>query len=382
MRIAQVAPLAESVPPKLYGGTERVVAWLVDELVNLGHEVTLFASGDSVTAAELIPVCPRALRLGRPRTDPMAIQAALIEEVACRANDFDLIHAHIDWLHLPLLSRLGVPFLTTCHGRLDLPLFPDVIRHFPKAAFVSISENQRIPLPEGNWIGTIYHGLPQDLFRPSFEPGSYLAFLGRLTAEKGPEPAMRIARAVGMPLQIAAKVPRGETAFFRERIEPQVDGKQVRLIGEVNDHAKQGFLAGAAALLFPIDWPEPFGLVMIEAMACGTPVIAYRSGSVPEVVDHGITGFVVSGEEEAIQAIGRLGELDRRRIRAQFEKRFTSRRMADEYLNHYAGLAPDRNNVKPQGLVEIDLLAHSPMNTTDLNTDLNSQAPDGGSTGT
>ena len=382
MRIAQVAPLAESVPPKLYGGTERVVAWLVDELVNMGHEVTLFASGDSVTGAELIPVCPRALRLGRPRTDPMAIQAALIEEVACRANDFDLIHAHIDWLHLPLLSRLGVPFLTTCHGRLDLPLFPDVIRHFPKAAFVSISENQRIPLPEGNWIGTIYHGLPQDLFRPSFEPGSYLAFLGRLTAEKGPEPAMRIARAVGMPLQIAAKVPRGETAFFRERIEPQVDGKQVRLIGEVNDHAKQGFLAGAAALLFPIDWPEPFGLVMIEAMACGTPVIAYRSGSVPEVVDHGITGFVVSGEEEAIQAIGRLGELDRRRIRAQFEKRFTSRRMADEYLNHYAGLAPDRNNVKPQGLVEIDLLAHSPMNTTDLNTDLNSQAPDGGSTGT
>ena len=185
MRIAQVAPLAESVPPKLYGGTERVVAWLVDELVNLGHEVTLFASGDSVTGAELIPVCPRALRLGRPRSDPMAIHAALMEEVACRANDFDLIHAHIDWLHLPLLSRLGVPFLTTCHGRLDLPLFPEVIRRFPKAAFVSISENQRIPLPEANWIGTIYHGLPQGQLRPSFEPGSYLAFLGRLTAEKG-----------------------------------------------------------------------------------------------------------------------------------------------------------------------------------------------------
>lgn len=377
MRIAQIAPLAESVPPKLYGGTERVVAWLVDELVNVGHEVTLFASGDSVTGAELIPVCPRALRLGRPRTDPMAIQAALIEEVACRVNDFDLIHAHIDWLHLPLLSRLGVPFLTTCHGRLDLPLFPDVIRRFPKAAFVSISENQRIPLPEANWIGTVYHGLPSDLFRPSFEPGSYLAFLGRLTAEKGPEPAIRIARAVGMPLQIAAKVPRGETAFFRERIEPEVDGRQVRLIGEVNDRAKQGFLAGAAALLFPIDWPEPFGLVMIEAMACGTPVIAFRSGSVPEVVDHGITGFVVSDEEEAIQAIGRLGELDRRRIRAQFEKRFTSRRMAEEYLNHYA-LASDLNNVKPQGLVKIDLPAQLPKNTTDLN----SHAPDAGSTGT
>ena len=378
MRIAQVAPLAESVPPKLYGGTERVVAWLVDELVKLGHEVTLFASGDSVTGAELSAVCPRALRLGRPRTDPMAIQAALIEEVACKANSFDLIHAHIDWLHLPLLSRLGVPFLTTCHGRLDLPLFPDVIRRFPKAAFVSISENQRIPLPEANWIGTVYHGLPKDLFRPSFEPGSYLAFLGRLTAEKGPEPAMRIARAVGVPLQIAAKVPRGETTYFRERIEPQVDGKQVRLIGEVNDHAKQGFLSGAAALLFPIDWPEPFGLVMIEAMACGTPVIAFRSGSVPEVVDHGITGFVVSDEEEAIQAIRRLGELDRRRIRGQFEKRFSSRRMAEEYLKHYATLEPKLNNVKPEGLANVDLPVTSPIDATDLSF----HAPDAGSTGT
>ena len=377
MRIAQIAPLAESVPPKLYGGTERVVAWLVDELVNLGHKVTLFASGDSLTGAELIPVCPRALRLGRPRSDPMAIQAALMEEVACRANDFDVIHAHVDWLHLPLLSRLGVPFLTTCHGRLDLPLFPEVIRRFPKAAFVSISENQRIPLPEANWIGTIYHGLPLGLLRPSFEPGSYLAFLGRLTAEKGPEPAIRIARAVGIPLQIAAKVPRGETTYFRECIEPQVDGKQVRLIGEVNDHAKQGFLAAAAALLFPIDWPEPFGLVMIEAMACGTPVIAFRSGSVPEVIDHGITGFVVSNEEEAIQAIGRLGELDRRRIRAQFEKRFTSPRMAEEYLKHYAALAPDLNNVKPQGLAKIALPEHSPIDATDLSF----HAPDAGSTG-
>jgi glycosyltransferase involved in cell wall biosynthesis len=371
MRIAQIAPLAESVPPKLYGGTERVVAWLVDELIEVGHEVTLFASGDSMTGAQLNAVCPRALRLGRPRTDPMAVQAALIEEVACKANNFDVIHAHIDWLHLPLLSRLGVPFLTTCHGRLDLPLFPDVIRRFPKAPFVSISENQRIPLPEANWIGTIYHGLPQGLFRPSFEPGSYLAFLGRLTAEKGPEPAMRIARAVGMPLQIAAKVPRGETAYFRERIEPQVDGKQVRLIGEVNDHAKQGFLAGAAALLFPIDWPEPFGLVMIEAMACGTPVIAFRSGSVPEVVDHGITGFVVSDEEEAIQAIKRIGELDRRRIRAQFERRFTSQRMAEEYLKQYAILAPGLNNVKRQEPVGVDLTRSLPAAT-----DVTLQTPD------
>jgi glycosyltransferase involved in cell wall biosynthesis len=378
MRIAQIAPLAESVPPKLYGGTERVVAWLVDELIKMGHEVTLFASGDSVTNAELNAVCPRALRLGRPRTDPMAIQAALIEDVACRAHDFDLIHAHIDWLHLPLLSRLGVPFLTTCHGRLDLPLFPDVIRRFPRAPFVSISDNQRIPLPEANWIGTIYHGLPQGLFRVSFESGSYLAFLGRLTAEKGPESAIRIARAVGLPLQIAAKVPRGETAFFRERVEPQVDGKQVRLVGEVNDHAKQGFLAGAAALLFPIDWPEPFGLVMIEAMACGTPVIAFRSGSVPEVVDHGVTGFVVSDEEEAIQAIKSIGELDRRRIRAQFEKRFTARRMAEEYLNQYAALAPGLNNVKRQEPLGIELPAQ-PLTPA---TNLTFHAPDPGSTGT
>jgi glycosyltransferase involved in cell wall biosynthesis len=344
MRIAQVAPLAESVPPKLYGGTERVVAWLIDELMSLGHEVTLFASGDSGTAAELHAVWPRALRLGRPKTDPMVAQAALLEAVARRATEFDVIHAHIDWLHLPLLSRLGVPFLTTCHGRMDLPGFADVIRHFPDAPFVSISDNQRTPLREANWIGTIYHGLPADLFRPSFEAGSYLAFLGRLTAEKGPEAAIRIARAANMPLRIAAKVPRGDRSYFKEQLEPQVDGEQVQLTGEVNDDAKRQFLAGAAALLFPIDWPEPFGLVMIEAMACGTPVIAFKSGSVPEVIDNGITGFVVADEAEAVEAIGRLSELDRSQVRGHFEKRFTARRMAQEYLRHYAALARDRAN--------------------------------------
>jgi glycosyltransferase involved in cell wall biosynthesis len=338
MRIAQVAPLAESVPPKLYGGTERVVAWLVDELVSLGHEVTLFASGDSKTTAKLHAVWPQALRLGRPRTDPMVVQAALLEAVARRANEFDVIHTHIDWLHLPLLSRLGVPFLTTCHGRMDLPGFPDVVRRFPDAPFVSISDNQRAPLSEANWIGTIYHGLPADLFSPSFEPGSYLAFLGRLTTEKGPEAAIRIAHAAKMPLRIAAKVPRGETKYFKEKIDPQIDGDQIQLIGEVNDETKRQFLAGAAALLFPIDWPEPFGLVMIEAMACGTPVIAFKSGSVPEVIDDGITGFVVPGEAEAIQAIGRLSELDRRQVRRHFEKRFTTKRMAQEYIRHYAAL--------------------------------------------
>jgi glycosyltransferase involved in cell wall biosynthesis len=339
MRICQIAPLAESVPPKLYGGTERVVAWLIDELVSLGHEVTLFASGDSVTMARLNAVWPRALRLGRPRTDPMAVQAALLEEVARTAAEFDVIHAHIDWLHLPLLSRLGTPFLTTCHGRMDLPGFPDMIGRFPAAPFVSISDNQRVPLREAKWIGTVYHGLPVNLYEPSFERGLYLAFLGRLTAEKGPEAAIRIARAAGMPLHIAAKVPRSERGYFKERLEPQVDGKQIQLTGEVNDETKRQFLAGAAALLFPIDWPEPFGLVMIEAMACGTPVIAFKTGSVPEVVDDGVTGFVVSSEEEANQAIARLGELDRQRVRAHFEKRFTARRMAEEYLRHYETLS-------------------------------------------
>jgi glycosyltransferase involved in cell wall biosynthesis len=271
MRIAQLAPLAESVPPKLYGGTERVVAWLVDELVELGHHVTLFASGDSRTRGELHAVWPRALRLGRKGTDPNAACALLLEAVARRAKDFDVIHAHIEWLPLPLLSRMGVPFLTTMHGRLDLPGLGDVVREYPRAPFVSISDDQRRPLPDANWIATIQHGLPLDVFRTSCEQGSYLAFLGRLTAEKGPEDAIRIARAAQQPLRIAAKIPRGETVYFKKHLEPLIDGKNIHLVGEVDDAKKQPFLAEAAALLFPIDWPEPFGLVMIEAMACGTP---------------------------------------------------------------------------------------------------------------
>ena len=338
MRIAQIAPLAESVPPKFYGGTERVVAWLVDELVELGHAVTLFASGDSRTRGSLHPVWPHALRLGRQRTDPMAATALLLGAISKRAKDFDVIHAHIDWLHLPLLRRLGVPFLTTMHGRLDLPGLPDVIREFPEAAFVSISDNQRLPLPGANWCGTVHHGLPTNLFRTSYGKGSYLAFLGRLTAEKGPEQAIRIARAAGMPLRIAAKIPRAETAYFKKCLEPQIDGEDVRLIGEVNDATKQPFLAQAAALLFPIDWPEPFGLVMIEAMACGTPVIAYRSGSVPEVIDEGVTGFIVESEEEAVDAVNQLARLDRRKVRGRFEERFSARRMARAYESHYRQL--------------------------------------------
>jgi glycosyltransferase involved in cell wall biosynthesis len=352
MRIAQVAPLAESVPPKLYGGTERVVAWLVEELVELGHQVSLFASGDSATRATLVPVWPRALRLGRPRSDPAAACAALLEAVAQRATDFDVIHCHVDWMHLPLLRRLGVPFMTTMHGRLDLPGLPTVVRQFADAPFVSISNDQRTPLPGARWLGTVYHGLPPDSLRPRFENGNYLAFLGRLAPEKGPETAIRLARAAGLPLRIAAKIPRGERGYFKQQLEPLIDGEQIKLSGEVNDRTKEAFLSEAAALLFPIDWPEPFGLVMIEAMACGTPVIAFRRGSVPEVIEDGVTGFIVGNEEEALRAIKRLPELDRRRVRAAFERRFTSRRMAEDYLRLYQALSDIRDRRQAESRAE------------------------------
>jgi glycosyltransferase involved in cell wall biosynthesis len=338
MRIAQLAPLAESVPSKLYGGTERVIAWLVDELVELGHDVTLFASGDSKTKGKLHAVWPRALRLGRKGADPSAACALLIEAIAERARDFDVIHSHVDWLPLPVLSRAGVPFLTTMHGRLDLPGLPQVIGAFADAPFVSISADQRRPVPEANWIATIQHGLPKDMFRPSYEPGSYLAFLGAADGGQGPEDAIRIARAARMPLRIAAKIPRAETAYFKNKLEPNIDGQTVQLVGEVDDAKKQPFLANAAGLLFPINWPEPFGLVMIEAMACGTPVIAYRSGSVPEVVEDGVTGFIVDGEEQAIRAVKELGRLDRRVVRVRFEECFAASRMAKEYEAPYRNL--------------------------------------------
>jgi len=343
MRIAQIAPLAESVPPKLYGGTERVVAWLIEELIELGHDVTLFASGDSNTRAKLMAAWPQALRLGRPRSDPMAAQTALLELMARHAAEFDVIHAHIDWLHLPLLSRLGVPFMTTFHGRLDLPGLSKVVGRYPNAPFISISDNQRLPLPEANWLGTVYHGMPEQSLRPAFAPGKYLAFLGRLTADKGPDVAVRIAKSVGMPLKIAAKVPRAEKGYYAKTIAPLVDGDQVQLTGEVNDQAKGEFLANAAALVFPIDWPEPFGLVMIEAMACGTPVIAFRRGSVPEVIDDGVTGFIVESEAEAVDAIRRLPELDRHRVRSVFERRFAAKRMAEDYVRHYQKLLNGRS---------------------------------------
>lgn len=342
MRIAQIAPLAESVPPKLYGGTERVVHWLTEELVAQGHDVTLFASGESQTSASLVPVIPRALRLGRPRQDPAAAYAALLAHLSERAGDFDVIHCHADWLPLPILRQQKTPYLTTLHGRIDLPGLEHVLQHFPGAPFVSISDNQRLPLASLNWLGTVYHGMPQHDLQPRSEPGSYLAFLGRLAPEKGAHVAIELARRTGLPLRLAAKIPRAQSRYVRERLLPQVDDQLIRLTGEVDDRHKAEFLANASALLFPIDWPEPFGLVMIEAMACGTPVIAFRRGSVPEVIEHGVTGFVVETEDEAQQAIARIGQLDRRRVRAEFERRFTVRRMAADYLEHYAALVGDR----------------------------------------
>jgi glycosyltransferase involved in cell wall biosynthesis len=279
MRIAQVAPLAESIPPKLYGGTERVVSWLTEELVSQGHEVTLFASGDSVTSAELVPVWPRALRLSRPRPDPAPAHATLLEAVADRARDFDVIHCHVDWLHLPLLRRLEVPFLTTLHGRLDLPYLAPTFRRFHGSPFVSISDNQRAQLAGVEWLGTVHHGLPPRMLQACFQPGGYLAFLGRITPEKGPDVAIRIAQAAGLPLRIAAKIPRGESRYFTEQIKPLIDGANIEFVGEVDDAGKERLLGNATALLFPIDWPEPFGLVLIEAMASHRVSARLRAGN-------------------------------------------------------------------------------------------------------
>jgi glycosyltransferase involved in cell wall biosynthesis len=331
MHIAEIAPLAESVPPSHYGGTERVVSWLTDELVSLGDRVTLFASGGSKTEAELVAVSPKPLRLSRSSIDPMSALTASLECVARRAEEFDVIHCHLDWIHIPLFRRLGCPFVTTLHGRLDLPHLHAFVAGFADAPFVSISDNQRAPLPELNFVDTIYHGLPERLLLPNLRGGSYLAFLGRFTPEKGPHIAIRLARKCKLPLRIAAKIPRMQTHYFKEEIEPLLDGDQVEFVGEVNESQKRDFLGNAMAVLVPIDWPEPFGLVMIEAMACGTPVIAWRRGSVPEIVEHGVTGFIVENEAEAIDAIGRIPTLDRRAVRVGFERRFTARRMAESY---------------------------------------------------
>jgi glycosyltransferase involved in cell wall biosynthesis len=344
MRIAQISPLVEAVPPKLYGGTERAVSYLTEELVALGHEVTLFASGDSVTAAELDAVWPRALRLDPMINDLVAPNVVLFERVAGRARDFDVIHQHCDYLGYPVLSRTGVPFLTTLHLAMDRHELPPICETFPEIALVSISDAQREPLPSANYVETIYHGIPEHLLSPGSGSGGYLAFLGKITPYKGIDRAIRIAGKAGMQLKIAAKVDRIDREYFKTTIEPLLSQPFVEYIGEINDVAKNQFLGDAAGLIYAIDWREPFGLAMIEAMACGTPVVAMRRGSVPEVVDEGITGFVVDDEDAAVRAVAQLGTLDRDQIRRVFEQRFTARRMAEDYVRLYdrllAGTAP------------------------------------------
>ncbi len=339
MRSAQIAPLYEAVPPKLYGGTERVVSYLTEALVELGHDVTLFASGDSVTSARLEAAWPRALRLDASIRDPIAPHMRLLERVARSAHEFDILHFHLDYLPFPLMSRLDTPYVTTLHGRLDLPELQPVFDAFPHAPVVSISDNQRKPLPQAAWAGTVYHGLPDGLLTPrSGEAPGYLAFLGRICPEKRVDTAIRIAARSGMPLKIAAKVDKVDEEYFRTEIEPLLADADVEFIGEINEAQKPAFLSGAKALLFPIDWPEPFGLVLIEAMACGTPVVAFNRGSVPEVIEDGVTGFIVEDMHGAIGALHRIDTLSRTAIRARFEQRFSAKAMARRYLDVYETL--------------------------------------------
>lgn len=328
----------EAVPPQFYGGTERIVSYLTDELVALGHDVTLFASGDSKTTARLEPVWPKAMRLDETIGDYLAPHVMMLERLARRADAFDVMHFHIDYLGYPLQSRLDTPSLTTLHGRLDLPVLQPLYEIFDEMPVVSISDAQRAPLPQANYISTIHHGIPERLLLPGFGAGKYLAFLGRISPEKAPDAAIRIAARAGCRIKIAAKVDKVDLEYFKEKIEPLLTQPHVEFIGEIGESQKAEFLGGATALLFPIAWREPFGLAMIEAMACGTPVIAMRMGSVPEVVDEGLTGFVVENEEQAAVAVGKLHRLDRTRIRQRFEERFTARRMAKDYLRLYGEL--------------------------------------------
>jgi glycosyltransferase involved in cell wall biosynthesis len=339
MRIAQIAPLYESVPPRLYGGTERVVAHLADALTDLGHDVTLFASGDSHGRATLLPAREQALRLDPEGSCDLPAHLVMLEEVLARADDFDILHFHTDCMQMPVFRHLATRTVTTLHGRLDLKDLAPFYARFMSFPLVSISDHQREPLRFANFVGTVHHGLPADLLSFTAEPaGGYLAFLGRISPEKRPDRAIEIATRAGLPLKIAAKVDKADEAYFREIVEPLLAHHLVEFIGEIGDADKPSFLGNAKALLFPIDWPEPFGLVMIEAMACGTPVVAFRCGSVPEVVDDGVTGFIVDDVDDAIRAVGQLDELDRHRVRATFELRFSAEAMAHSYLRLYERL--------------------------------------------
>src|SRR5262245_9923996 len=335
MRIAQLSPLTEAVPPKLYGGTERVISWLTEELVAMGHDVTLFASGDSDTSAKLEAMWPKAVRLDGGVCDANALQMMMIEQVCRRANEFDIIHSHLDYYPFSLLARQDIPFVTTLHGRLDLPEHQPLFETFSSVPLVSISDAQRLPIPKANWVGTVHHGMPHNLLTPRSVKPSYLAFLGRISPEKRVDRAVRIARRCGLPLKVAAKIDAVDRDYFEAEIRSLFRRPHVEYIGEIGEHQKPEFLSGAIAVLVPIDWPEPFGLVMIEAMACGTPVIAYNRGSVLEIIQDGISGFVVKGESSAVDAISNLGKLSRQAVRQDFEQRFTARRMAENYTKIY-----------------------------------------------
>jgi len=367
MKIAQVAPLMESVPPRLYGGTERIVSYLTEELVRQGHDVTLFASGDSITSAKLAGCVPGALRLDPNVRDPIPYYMLMLDRVRQQADDFDILHFHIDQFQFPLFRHMASRTVTTLHGRQDLPDLKALYVGFSDMPLVSISHAQRGPIPNANFVATIHHGLPADLHKPIFNPrGGYVAFLGRISPEKRPDRAIQIARSLGIPLKIAAKVDKADEAYFREVIAPLLEGPGVEFVGEINEQQKSEFLGEAQALLFPIEWPEPFGLSMIEAMACGTPVLAFRCGSVPEVIDHGITGLIVENLDEAIGALPRVISLDRHKVRRRFEERFSASRMAKDYLNVYGlqfkhartaerddeevRLAPDRTLESAEGL--------------------------------
>ena len=335
LRIAQIAPLIESVPPRHYGGTERVVSYLTEELVAQGHDVTLFASGDSMTRANLVPCCRRALRQDAVQ-NPMTYHLLMLDKVRKMASQFDVLHFHIDQLHFPIFHSLGVPTVTTLHGRQDSPDLKALYAHFHDMPLVAISESQHRAIPKAHVAATVYHGLPANLLRPTlFARGGYLAFLGRISPEKGVDRAIEIARAFGLPLKIAAKVDRVDEAYFEREIRPLLRTPGVEFVGEIDERRKEKFLGDALALLFPIDWPEPFGLVMIEAMACGTPVLAFRHGSAAEVIDEGVTGYVVEDVNQAICRMGALLALDRGRVRRQFDDRFTAVRMARDYMQIY-----------------------------------------------
>ena len=340
MKIAQIAPLTESCPPRCYGGTERIVSYLTEELVRHGHEVTLFASGDSCTAARLEPCCEVALRLDPRIKDPIPQHIVMLEKVRALAPQFDVMHFHVDVLHYPFLHSFIDRTVTTLHGRLDLAELKPLYTTYRHAPLVSISNNQRAPMPPVNWVGNVYHGLPPAMLPLTAQPdGAYLAFLGRIAPEKRPDRAIEIATRAGVKLKMAAKIDRVDQTYWDEVIKPLVNSHpNVEFIGEINERQKANFIGEAAALIFPIDWPEPFGLVMIEAMACGTPVIAFRSGSTSEVVDDGVTGFLVDGVEAAVAAVARVTKLDRAKVRARFDERFAIERVAEDYLNIYRAL--------------------------------------------